>query len=149
MVKRKLEEINWKKGSGEIVGFTMILPVITFIFCAMVAVAQVGLIRQKLEYTVYTAGRAAVVSDTKERANKRAKRIAKETLRGTGGGLRDDSIKTSIALLDSNKKWEKGKFVRVKVEAYVKAVMPFTSGKRTSTIVMMVERPATDERNVE
>jgi len=98
---------------------------------------------------VYTAGRAAVVSDTKERANKRAKRIAKETLKGTGGGLRDSSIKTSIALLDSNKKWEKGKFVRVKVEAYVKAVMPFTSGKRTSTIVMMVERPATDERNVE
>lgn len=149
MVKRKAREINWKKGSGEIVGFTMILPVITFIFCAMVAVAQVGLIRQKLEYTAYTAGRAAVVSDTKSRAKERAAKIAKESLKGTGGGLKDNSIKTSVVILDSNKKWEKGKFVRIKVEAYVRAVMPFTSGKRESTIVMMIERPATDDGNVE
>ena len=47
--------IDWKKGSGEIVGFAMILPAITFVFCAIVAVAQVGLIKQKLEYTAYTA----------------------------------------------------------------------------------------------
>lgn len=136
--------IDWKRGSGEIVGFAMILPAITFVFCAIVAVAQVGLIKQKLEYTAYTAGRACVVSETRERAEKRAGSITKESLRKTGGGLRDDSIRCKLKILDEKKKWEKGKFVQVTVSAYVKSIMPFTSGRRSARIVMMVERPATE-----
>ena len=66
---------------------------------------------------------------------------------------KDGSVKVKLELVEnknagssnnSKLKWEKGNYVQCTVSVKIKAVTPFLSGRRSASIVMMIEKPAAE-----
>jgi Flp pilus assembly protein TadG len=142
----RLRKIKWERGSGELLGFAIALPLILIVFCAIIMAAQLGLARQALEYALYTAGRAAVVQNDFPSARNAAEMVAgTELYSGTFGisGFEID-IETVGGSYDASSgtvRWEKGALVKVVVTIYVDTIAPFSDSVLSSEITMMVERP--------
>ena len=133
--------INWKKGSGELIGFGIVMPILVMIFCGIISASQLSMASETLQYAAYCSCRAAVVSVDEATAGARADSVAKE-LASLNSTISPASIDCKLTLLDKSLVWQKGNFVRCDVSAYVDTMLPFTSRKRTASIIMMVERPA-------
>ena len=154
----------WKRGSAEMVGFIVILPCITFFLVCLASLIQMGMVRSRMEYAAYAACRAAVVS-TKDKAQEQAEMVARENTKAAGGAKislvnvkveRVDPVTGKAASSKKKKKksskkasgsdtdWGKGVYVRCTVTCDVKTFTLFTSGRKSSAIVMMVEEGAED-----
>lgn len=134
----------WKKGGGEIIGFVYILPFIVMLICCIIAAAQVSTTKQLLTYTAYNSCRAAVVSTDEATAVSRGEAIYEDAIGdiaavSTLGGTPYEPFELEI--LDGAQ-WEKGSFVRCTVRLYTETLLPFTSGVREQSIVMMIENTA-------
>lgn len=134
----------WRKGGGEVIGFVYILPFIIMLICCIIATAQISTVKQQLSYTAYNACRAAVVSTDETTANERGTAIFEDSI----GSISDVSAlggstyaPFELAVLDGGR-WEKGNFVKCTVRVYVQTMLPFTSGIREESIVMMIENSA-------
>ena len=151
---RKLRRIGLKKGAGETVSFMMV---------TILALIQAAGIKQRLEYTAYTACRAAVTCKNYDDAVKTAERVAKEDLhRAQSIGkikyvsgsekvdllFADEEVRASTgrpsASSADTEKWKKGQYVRCTVTVKLKTLIAFMDGERTVSIVMMIENPATE-----
>lgn len=140
----KVHKEFWKKGGGEVIGFVYILPFIVMLICCIIAAAQVSTIKQQLSYTAYNSCRAAVVSTDEATATARGPAIYKDAIGdisevSTLGGTA--YIPFELEILDGAR-WEKGSFVKCTVRIYVETLLPFTSGVREESIVMMIENSA-------
>ena len=124
----------WQQGSGELLGFVCILPFIVMLICFIISSAQVSVINQKLSYTAYNCCRAAVVSETEVIAQDRAESVYTETF----GALSNSYTSCQIDLLDGAN-WGKGSYIKCTVRYDIDVLMPFTSGIREQSIVMMIE----------
>lgn len=160
MRKKIANKIYWQRGSGDIVGFLCTLPCIIFMLVLLISIIQIGSIKERLEYTAYLACRKAVVaSDTNGNGScmDEAKKIAKKTaiadLKKSKLKYKDGSVKIKLELVEnknagssnnSKLKWEKGNYVQCTVSVKIKAVTPFLSGRRSASIVMMIEKPAAE-----
>ena len=134
----------WCKGGGEVIGFVYILPFIVMLICCIIAAAQISTVKQKLSYTAYNSCRAAVVSADEATAVSRGEAIYEGaigdiTTISTMGGT--PYIPFELEILDGAQ-WEKGSFVKCNVRIYVETLLPFTSGVREESIVMMIENAA-------
>lgn len=159
-----LRKEYWEKGSGDIVGFLCTLPCIIIMLVLIVSIIQIGSIKERLEYTAYLACRQAVVAPDRNNNGScadDAKKIATQTamddleksqLKFVPGSIKvklelveneDDHSKSSVSK-KSNIKWEKGSYARCTVSVKIKSVTPFLSGIRSASIVMMIEKPATE-----
>jgi len=135
-IKRKLcSKKFWKQGGGELLGFALTVPVVIFLVCCVVSAFQVAIANQELSYAAYNCGRAAVVSDSYELGSDRAKDVYGAIIEGSGDG---SYIPCEIELLDGET-WGKGAYIKCTVRLYVDVLMPFTSGIREQSVVMMVE----------
>ena len=128
----------WKKGGGEIIGFAYVMPFIIMLICCIIAAAQISIVNQRLSYTAYNAGRAAVVSVDETTARDRGFAVF-ESVMGDSGTT--SYIPFELTVMDGNQ-WVKGSFVRITVRSYVRTLLPFTSGVREESIVMMIEANA-------
>lgn len=134
----------WEKGGGEVIGFVYILPFIVMLICCIIAAAQVSTIKQQLSYTAYNSCRAAVVSTDEATATARGEAIYEGEIGdiatvSTMGGTPYTPFELEV--LDGAV-WEKGSFVKCTVRLYVETLLPFTSGIREESIVMMIENEA-------
>lgn len=127
-----------------------------------ISVVQLGSVKERLELTAYLACRQAVVAsdinhDGKymDDAKKAAKDRAKQDLDSSSEIFDRDSLKVSLELLkkgdaegedDESRdlKWEKGNYVKCTVSVRVSAPTPFLSGRKSASIVMMIEKPANE-----
>lgn len=156
----------WKKGSGDIVGFLCTLPCIITMLVLLISIIQIGSIKERLEYTAYLACRQAVVAPDRNNngscmddAKKIAVQTAMDDLEKSNLKFVPGSIKVTLTLVDGDTtsksarkniskkgelKWEKGNYVECTVAVKIKAITPFLSGTRSASIVMMVEKPATE-----
>lgn len=142
-MKRAYKEF-WEKGGGEVIGFVYILPFIVMLICCIIAAAQVSTVKQRLSYTAYNSCRAAVVSADEATAAARGEAIYEGAIGdiaavSTMGGT--PYVPFELEILDGAK-WEKGSFVKCTVRIYVETLLPFTSGVREESIVMMIENSA-------
>lgn len=136
-----LKKINWKKGGGEILGFGIVMPMLVILFCGIISSAQLAMANETLQYAAYSSCRAAVVSSTQDIALERAETVAREII--SQSSVADiDTLDVKLTLMDSTMDWKKGSFVRCDITVYIDTMMPFTSRNRTSSIIMMIERPA-------
>ncbi len=151
----------WKRGSGEMTGFMIVLPCMTFLLLILVSVIQMGMVRSRMEYVAYAAARAAVVSESIEDARTQALNAAQANVRGTGGAkivLKNVTVeeidpdtggqktkkkknrkKGRVKASGADTDWGKGTYLRVTVTCSVRTFTVFTSGDRSSSITMMVE----------
>ncbi len=173
----------WRQGSGEIIGFLCVLPVIIFMLAMFVSVVQIGTLEEQLEYVVYNACRQAVVvhdenddgdyfddaetliedyvktelGDVKKIDFTKEDTVDLAIVNADGEDASTSSKKSSSSKTSSSKtsskkdssgsdenEWVKGAYLRCTVSAYIEAPLEFMSGTKYSTIVMMIERPATE-----
>lgn len=146
-----------RKGGSEVIGFLVTMPFLIFMLVMIICTVQLGSIKERLEYTAYLACRQAVVA-TDENKNGRikddAKRIAKKVadteLLTSGETFIPNSIKVQLNYVTntgeaiSDKKWEKGNYVQCTVSVEVKTPTPFLSGRKSASIIMMIEKPASE-----
>lgn len=145
-MKKFLQRSYWKKGGGEIIGFAYILPFIIMLICCIIAAAQISIVNQRLSYTAYNACRAAVVSVDETTAHERGLAIFEGVMGDSATAVSESGVSYvpfEMIVLDGNP-WQKGSFVKCTVRVYVRTLLPFTSGIREESIVMMIESSAPD-----
>lgn len=143
------KKTSWRKGSSELISMCIVLPVIFLLIFSVIGIIQMGLVRQTLEYTAYLSGRAAVVCETMDEAKTQAESAAKMTISQSTFGVDADSVSVDLELVggtsstDGNGiKWEKGALLKCKVSVPAYNYISLSGATLSSTIYMMVERPA-------
>ena len=149
-MKKFLSKKFWKKGSGEIIGFLSVLPVIIFLLVMLISIAQMGSIKERMEYTTYVAGRAAVVQKDFSSARKAAYEPAQRDLLNFSNTFEPGSLKVTLRIIKktgsstSNKDWKKGNYLSCTISVNTKTLSPLINGKKSCTLTMMIERPTDD-----
>lgn len=148
-IKKLKRRINWRKGSAELIGIALTLPVLCVLLLMIVGVIQSGIMRQSLEYTTYLSARAAVTCDSAEAASIQARNTAIMTLEDNTFGIDLEQVRVTVELVagtsdvgGSGITWEKGALAKCEITAPFKSIATFTEEQMTSTLYMMVERPA-------
>lgn len=127
----------FKKGSGELVAFVLILPILCLIIMFMATLIQITMARQNLEYVTYSIGRSAVITDDFAVAMQNAQFIASENGNFSISfyGYNDAGF---YALSPDD--WVKGNYVALRVTEKVKPLFPYLfSDTYYSVVVMMIE----------
>lgn len=145
-VLKRIKKVDFRKGSGEILGFCAIIPALFALVLVLIAAIQLGITRQRMEYTAYSACRAAVVSSSKSVAETHASGIANDYL-SSYGAIDPGSILVNLEVIDTNPEWKKGHFVKCTLSADVQTIMPAMfgsiNGRKETTVIMMIENPST------
>ena len=141
-----------KRGMGEILGFCYIVPFIIMLICAILSSAQITVANQKLVFSAYSAARAAVIAETEPLAKDRAEAVLKELYgndfteieftkraNGIGFSLKDQEVRCTIEYIGEKASWIKGDVIKCTVYQKITPLMPFTSGIRSQSVVMMIE----------
>ena len=135
-----LKNINWRKGGGELLGFAMVLPAIMLVFGAIIMAAQLGLARQSIEYTTYSAARAAVICESQSQAQQAAELLVEDMAQDIPGVEPGSVSVNSRNYMGSI--WQKGGLIKCTVEAKVNTISPWSNSTVAADITMMIERPA-------
>lgn len=135
-----LKNINWRKGGGELLGFAMVLPAIMLVFGAIIMAAQLGLARQAIEYTTYSAARAAVICESQSQAQQAAELLVEDMAQDIPG-VEPGSVSVNIRNYMGSI-WQKGGLIKCTVEAKVNTISPWSNSTVAADITMMIERPA-------
>ena len=135
-----LKNINWRKGGGELLGFAMVLPAIMLVFGAIIMAAQLGLARQSIEYTTYSAARAAVICESQSQAQQAAELLVEDMAQDIPG-VEPGSVSVNIRNYMGSI-WQKGGLIKCTVEAKVNTISPWSNSTVAADITMMIERPA-------
>ena len=135
-----LKNINWRKGGGELLGFAMVLPAIMLVFGAIIMAAQLGLARQSIEYTKYSAARAAVICESQSQAQQAAELLVEDMAQDIPG-VEPGSVSVNIRNYMGSI-WQKGGLIKCTVEAKVNTISPWSNSTVAADITMMIERPA-------
>ena len=142
-------KINWRKGSSELISMAIVLPILFMLIFGSIGIIQIGLLRQTLEYTAYLSGRAAVVCETMEEAKTEALSAAKMTIAQSTFGVDPEHVEVDLQLVGgtssttgSGIEWEKGALLSCKVSVPAYDYVTLSGAKFSTTIYMMVERPA-------
>jgi hypothetical protein len=152
---RKSQKSKLRKGD-EIVGFILMLPIIVSIIIVIMGASQIGICNQKLTTLAYNACRAAIVSDNYDDALENARLVYKSNMTpnlpqneylkleiikdmNNGNPVVYDDATTRIGRVNGQDIWLKGKYVKCTVRYKLDTVLPFTSGVRERSIIMMIE----------
>ena len=135
-----LKNINWRKGGGELLGFAMVLPAIMLVFGAIIMAAQLGLARQSIEYTTYSAARAAVICESQSQAQQAAELLVEDMAQDIPG-VEPGSVSVNIRNYMGSI-WQKGGLIKCTEEAKVNTISPWSNSTVAADITMMIERPA-------
>ena len=135
-----LSKINWRKGGGELIGFVLVLPVLLMVFCAIIMAAQLGIARQSVEYTTYSAARAAVICENQAQAQQAAELIVGDMIYEIPGVEQGSARVTLQNYMGSV--WQKGGLIKCTVQVRVNTITPWPPSDVTADITMMIERPA-------
>ena len=135
-----LKNINWRKGGGELLGFAMVLPAIMLVFGAIIMAAQLGLARQSIEYTTYSAARAAVICESQSQAQQAAELLVEDMAQDIPG-VEPGSVSVNIRNYMGSI-WQKWGLIKCTVEAKVNTISPWSNSTVAADITMMIERPA-------
>lgn len=134
----------WHKGSGELTGFAIIMPFIIFLIFVIVGTTEIANVNERLTYTAYDCCRAAVVSETMDAAEDRAIEMYEYHFCSIADATSKYSyVPCELTLVDGTE-WGKGALVKCTVRSYIEPLMPFTSGVREQSIVMMIENGDTN-----
>lgn len=135
-MSRIKERLGFKKGSGEFIGFAVVMPFIFIIILYIVNVLQIGVLEEKLTFAAYSCGRAAVISSSSDAAYSNAVSTLEEIQSQDGLSIGGTDVKVSIS---GNAAWVKGNIIIVDVSCYFEPVLGIQRGEHTRRVAMMIE----------
>ena len=106
----------------------------------IIMAAQLGLARQSIEYTTYSAARAAVICESQSQAQQAAELLVEDMAQDIPG-VEPGSVSVNIRNYMGSI-WQKGGLIKCTVEAKVNTISPWSNSTVAADITMMIERPA-------
>lgn len=144
----RIKKIRTRRGTS-LLEFAIILPALCLVMFAIITVAQLALCRQSVEEALYMSSRAASVCDDYDTAKAQMLSVARSTITATTFGVDEDEILVEIELVagtsntsGSGIKWEKGALAKCTLTIPLDDYISFGPRTMSSTIYVMVERPA-------
>ena len=149
MRNRNFEE--WKRGSGELLGFAIVVPFVMLLICAILSATQVSSLQQRLTYATYTASRAACVSNNEERAVFRADAVVADMYGSsyTGYKLFRQGETVTVPHLENGQvflavqmlapEWKKGATLRCTLYQYIVPLIPFSNATHYQSLTVVIE----------
>ncbi len=135
-----MKKLNWKKASGEVIGFAVLL-----IFLILFISQVVGLIiyvdhKYELNEAVMRIGRAVVTEESQEKAQEKAEKIMKAYM-GDRKYMPSDGISISVDYAPGSKReWTKGNFIVVSMVAHIKSGCFLTAYTTVVSTTIMIEQ---------
>lgn len=146
---QRLKKIKWNEGVSEMLSFAIVVPFVVLLICAILSATQLSIERQRLSYATYSVCRAGVVCENETYAEARTDAMMQELYGDEfidggftmtlGSKPKNGDTYYKLELVGAGADWKKENMVRCTVYRYVTPIMPFTSGYRSETIVMMIE----------
>lgn len=146
---------NLRNGSGEILGFVLVIPFVLLLIVAILSATQLSSVQQKLTYATYTASRAACVSDNEQRAAARAEAVLSDMYSGYFDGAtlyQQNQVPTQKSLASGHiyadlqmlsPAWVKGAMLRCTLYQRITPLMPFSSAVHSQRLTVMIENDDT------
>lgn len=150
-IRKKHRKIDWHKGSGELIGIALAMPLLCVILIMIIGIIQTGIARQTLEHAAYLGARAAVTCDNQTDAETQAYAVIDATLSANTFSIDTDNINVDIALVSGTSDtltggttiaWEKGALIKLQVTVPYYSMATFSENTMSSILYMMVEKPA-------
>lgn len=148
------KKIKLKQGA-DMVEFAIVLPALCLLIFSIIVIAQLCLCRQTMQYALYNSSRAAVVCENYETAKITMENVAKSSMQTSTFGIDPSDVQVELTLVsgtianagapssNNNIAWEKGALAECKITVRLDKMMKIGPDTMTSTIYVMVERPAT------
>lgn len=150
--------IKWRKGSGELIGFAIILPIVVLFIITILSTAKISNAKQRLTYMTYTVARAMCVSSNEERAINRGDAIMAHVFGDTYTGcdyahngtssfgtdyvpfgtptyIRDTRLYANLL----GDKWENGTILEITISQSQNSLMPLSKITYSQSLAVMVE----------
>lgn len=152
---KRFKQIKWTKGSGEILGFAIVLPFIILLVVTILSTIQLSNAKQEMMRTAYLASREVCVCDNETDAIDRANVVMKQIYgdkykesryasnNGTSGlyasRVNNPSGTVSIVIESDTVGWHKGDILTIYVIQDVKLLMPFANNRQVEKLAFMIE----------
>lgn len=156
-------KIKWRSGSGELLGFAIIMPFILMMIIAILSITQESNMKQRMTYATYVVARASSICADQERAVDRADAIMREMYgdKYVGppaivgeGWMGVDSAPAAIASSQQvhgqtvcfmkmmSEEWRKGDILVITIQQYIEPLMPFSGNFHSQSLAVMIENDA-------
>lgn len=133
---RKITKQSIKNGTGEYIGFAVVLPFITILLLLIVNIIQIALCEERLIYAVYKCGREAVMCyDYDPGASENDINDA----RGAANAMLQTIIPGGEISISVNGSWTKGNVAAITVTENLNTVLGIQRGSHSRLIYMMIE----------
>ena len=142
-----MKNINWKKGAGEFIGFTIASIGLLSFLIMILGVSLLNNTSEIMENAVSEIGRQVVTCDSIEEARADAQTIA-EYIFKDNHTITPGTVKTEIEFAPgSDQEWKKGNFINIYLSAELVSTTPATSGVKEVSALLMIENDGEDEDN--
>ena len=134
-----LKKINWKKGYGEVIGYTIAVLFLIGFFSQIVGIYMYARCGHTLNDAVMNIGRSLVTEESIDDAQAKAKKGLEKYMGDTQiMPLNEMSISVDYAS-GSKKEWTKGNFITVSIVAHIKSNCFITPKVTTFSSMVMIE----------
>lgn len=135
-MKRKLTLDRFKKGNGEVMGFTVTSVFILFLIFQLTAFIQLSYSLNDMTKILNVVSRSVAVCTSLDDAKEQGQRVAESAI--TNSNI--ENIEVSVDYAGGCTDWQPGTYLTVTVGADVKTIEPYiTSGVRSKSAVVSVE----------
>lgn len=135
-----MKKINWKKASGEVIGFTIGLLFLLSFFSQMIGVFIYSAHKEELNDAVMRIGRSLVTEESIEDAQKKAEEVMNAYMVDREYMPLDEMSIFVDYSPGSKKEWTKGNFITVSMAAHIKSGCLMTPGTTIVSTMVMIER---------
>ena len=136
----KKKKVDWKKGSGEFIGFTISCVFLSLFLALIIGVTILNNTGEVMENAVSEIGREIVVCESLEEARSQAQSMAEQVL-GPYDSIRAETIEADVDYAPgSDTEWKKGNFIKVFLSAELVSSSPATSGVKEVSAMLMIEK---------
>lgn len=134
-----MNRINWKKGGGEYIGYSISMVLLSYLFILIISFMILNSAMGTIENASALISRDIVTCSSLDEAREKAQKEAEQYL-SQCGNIQSDSIRADVGYAaGSDTEWEKGNFLEVTITGYVQTCEPFTSGNKVSSATIMIE----------
>lgn len=128
----KNKRVQWKKGNGEFIGFTLISICISSIIIILIAVLQYSNSLNDITKALEVASRAAAVCTSYDDAQTQAQTVAESAV--TNADL--ENISVDVAYAGGSNTWQSGTFLTVTVTADYNNILYSGTGSRSALVTV-------------
>lgn len=136
-----MKKAKWEYGGGTFIGYAIAMTSFCTILVLLLGLFQIARTNSQLEHAADKISRDIVVCESLEEARTLAQEELEAYMEGFMIPVKEDHILAEVHYNPgSDEEWKKGNFINLLVTAEYESRVPFISGTRTVTAMVMIEK---------